>query len=239
MVKCTEFKIGGNNMLKNSLIKTICFASLIFSLTIYKSVCTNAESSVNIEQIKSEIAKDFNIILNSDITKDDVTKENSEVTVNQIFKTNLPDEKLYCFNAKLGMNTAYYGLASGNIYIVDRGHSLGALTVFKNGNVYARYEFAKPGIKAEAFESFVWSNKNGWCDEISYHNWYYFKDGIVQTGWQQVEGKWYLLNSSGILLTGWQQINNKWYYLYSDGSMACNTATPDGYKVDETGAWVQ
>ena len=50
------------------------------------------------------------------------------------------------------------------------------------------------------------------------------KDGIMMTGWQQIEGKWYFLNNE-------------------DGSMlgACllNGTTPDGYKVGPDGAWIE
>jgi glucan-binding YG repeat protein len=59
----------------------------------------------------------------------------------------------------------------------------------------------------------------------------------MATGWQQVNGNWYLLKDNGSMATGWQQTNGKWYYLYSDGSMASN-AVVDGYKVDASGAWV-
>ena len=34
----------------------------------------------------------------------------------------------------------------------------------------------------------------------------------------------------------WLKINERWYYFYSDGSLAVNTITPDGYRVDSTGA---
>jgi GH24 family phage-related lysozyme (muramidase) len=51
-----------------------------------------------------------------------------------------------------------------------------------------------------------------WCleDETS---------GILLTGWQQVEGKWYYLNSNGTMVTGWLKENDKWYYLDNNGVM--------------------
>lgn len=89
--------------------------------------------------------------------------------------------------------------------------------------------------------------------------------GAMLCGWyfEIADGKWYFLNpADGRMLIGWQHINNKWYYLnertdeqtyFGDnvngwfynsaarpfGSMWCNEVTPDGYKVDTTGAWVQ
>ncbi|AGF56482.1 hypothetical protein B0P06_005249 [Clostridium saccharoperbutylacetonicum] len=40
-------------------------------------------------------------------------------------------------------------------------------------------------------------------------------------------------------IIGWQNIKDKWYYFNSDGEILINAETPDGYKVDETGAWIK
>ena len=40
------------------------------------------------------------------------------------------------------------------------------------------------------------------------------------------------------MLTGWQQIGGKWYYLQSNGAMAADTWI-DNYYVDASGAWVE
>lgn len=53
-------------------------------------------------------------------------------------------------------------------------------------------------------------------------------NGIAQTGWKQADGKWYLLNTDGVMTTGWQQTNSKWYLLNSDGSMSTGWQTKDG-----------
>ena len=42
------------------------------------------------------------------------------------------------------------------------------------------------------------------------------------------------MDSTGIMQTGWKQVNGEWYYLNSDGTMASN-AVIDGYKLDENG----
>ncbi len=57
--------------------------------------------------------------------------------------------------------------------------------------------------------------------------------------WELIKGKWYYFNAEGYAMTGWQEIGGVWYYLYEDGSMAAGTTTPDGYRVDDSGAWVQ
>ena len=45
----------------------------------------------------------------------------------------------------------------------------------------------------------------------------------------------YIIN--GQVQTGWQQIDGKWYYLNEDGWMLKDTNTPDGYHVDANGVW--
>ena len=98
--------------------------------------------------------------------------------------------------------------------------------------------------------------------------WFYFNnDGIMQYGWHldDQDGKWYYLDpATGEMLLGWREIGGKWYYFnptapvqtwdYNEatggwtfngstsrpyGSMYQNEMTPDGYQVDENGAWVQ
>ena len=89
----------------------------------------------------------------------------------------------------------------------------------------------------------------GWLG-INGEDWYYFNsNGDMLSGWQKVDGKWYLMNTNhdgtyGKMLTGWQQVNGKWYYLNKKhdgtfGAMLANTTTPDGYRVNADGVWVQ
>jgi len=57
-------------------------------------------------------------------------------------------------------------------------------------------------------------------------------------------------NDYGVMSTGWKLIDGKWYYFVpytvirngisiNMGSMLKDTVTPDGYKVDSNGAWIQ
>lgn len=57
--------------------------------------------------------------------------------------------------------------------------------------------------------------------------------------WQLIDGKWYFFNERGYMVTGWVLWKNIWYYCSSNGDMLVNTRTPDGYRVDANGAWVQ
>ena len=56
----------------------------------------------------------------------------------------------------------------------------------------------------------------------------------MATGWLNLNGTWYYLESSGAMKTGWQLINGTWYYMYSSGAMATNT-TIDGWRIDGNG----
>ena len=39
------------------------------------------------------------------------------------------------------------------------------------------------------------------------------------------------------MATGWVKDGGQWYYLASTGKMLHNSYTPDGYYVDDSGAW--
>lgn len=67
--------------------------------------------------------------------------------------------------------------------------------------------------------------------------WYYMdSSGAMTTGWQFVNNQWYYMDSSGIMQTGWVRVSGKWYYLDQNGAMYANTTTPDGRRVDASGA---
>lgn len=87
--------------------------------------------------------------------------------------------------------------------------------------------------------------------------WYYFDgNGVMTTNWQKVSGAWYYMDNSGAMQTDWKEISNAWYYFNADGvmqenrwvgdyylgssgAMLVNTTTPDGYRVDASGKWIQ
>ena len=77
----------------------------------------------------------------------------------------------------------------------------------------------------------------GWV--LDGETWYYTNtSGAMQTGWEYVNNEWYYMNASGAMQTGWIKDNGTWYYLDKSGAMLSNT-TVDGYKLDESGAWIQ
>ena len=46
------------------------------------------------------------------------------------------------------------------------------------------------------------------------------------------------MNNSGTMQTGWQQVGGKWYFLNPSGELLTNATTPDGYTVNANGEWV-
>ncbi|WP_194608624.1 hypothetical protein [Clostridium vitabionis] len=87
-----------------------------------------------------------------------------------------------------------------------------------------------------------WNGKN---------KWYHFDTvGYCQGGWlNDTDGNIYFLYNQhdgnfGYMLTGWQLIEGKWYYFEPEagkmqGHLYRNTTTPDGYRVDVNGVWIQ
>ena len=88
--------------------------------------------------------------------------------------------------------------------------------------------------------------RTGWYLEAMDNCWYYMKpDGSMVIGWQQINGKWYYFNPATIGITGWSSQGLTWNFDIQknqgipQGAMYKNQRTPDGYLVDEQGAWIQ
>jgi hypothetical protein len=70
-------------------------------------------------------------------------------------------------------------------------------------------------------------------------------DGKMLTGWVgTADGKWYFFENNknineGKMVIGWRSVGGAWYYFAEDGSMLVDTITPDGYKVNAEGKWIQ
>jgi len=70
--------------------------------------------------------------------------------------------------------------------------------------------------------------------------WYRNRDGsYMKDNWQYIDNKWYYFDSEGYMVTGWVKWKNHSYYCGKDGAMWASCWTPDGYYVDDDGAWVQ
>lgn len=106
-------------------------------------------------------------------------------------------------------------------------------------------------------------NEIGWWYSPNPINKYYY---AADSGWKEINGEWYIFDSMGYALQdAWYYHENDghWYYLDSsckmirgikdkplwklfdgacyafgeDGQMYCNCITPDGWRVDISGAW--
>ena len=67
--------------------------------------------------------------------------------------------------------------------------------------------------------------------------WYYRKDGVNVTGWEQVDNNWYYFGGEAVMQTSWQKINSRWYYLKSNGVMATGWVRDGGkwYFLESSG----
>ncbi len=78
----------------------------------------------------------------------------------------------------------------------------------------------------------VWEQVNGkWKLKVS-------DNSYAASQWAYLGNKWYFLGNDGYMLTGWQMVNGKWYYMDTTGAMMADTVTPDGYRVNQNGEWV-
>lgn len=98
------------------------------------------------------------------------------------------------------------------------------------------------GAKEHSFNaSGVWLGEvkqNGWISEGG--KWYYYVNGVKETGWKLIGSTYYYFNTSGVMQTGWLKSGNIWYYLKSSGAMATGWATVSGkwYYFNASGAMV-
>lgn len=65
-------------------------------------------------------------------------------------------------------------------------------------------------------------------------------DGMMLHEWQLVNGTWHNFRTAGnMAFSRWIETNGLWYYVDENGSLFVNGTTPDGYRVDENGVWIQ
>lgn len=114
------------------------------------------------------------------------------------------------------------------------------------------------GLTGQTIESTKY--KIGWNENST--GWFYAYDGnnCYYNDWKKINGEWYSFDSQGYARKScWLQDKGVWYYLkdncimahdewlWIDGECYCfsskgalyvNCITPDGYPVDESGAWI-
>ncbi|WP_347707942.1 hypothetical protein [Clostridium sp. C2-6-12] len=113
---------------------------------------------------------------------------------------------------------------------------------FVKGEI-VEYETGVYGIKfsINKFSNFTIVKLNqqtagSWQNSVQ--GWKYIINGQPATGWKQINGTWYLMDSTGIMQTGWKQDNGTWYLLRDNGSMATGWLQSNGlwYFLENSGA---
>lgn len=88
----------------------------------------------------------------------------------------------------------------------------------------------------------------GWFKDPADGYWYYLReDGAMAVGWILLGDSYYYLNPVTPRTSGWEQdpVTGRWLFSAGNGvdrplgAMYANTMTPDGYRVDENGKWIQ
>ena len=85
--------------------------------------------------------------------------------------------------------------------------------------------------------------KSGWYYDTKGSLWYYFDSvGKSITKWLYDKNTWYFLDD-GTYLTGWHQLESNglttWYCFSENGKLYQDRVTPDGYRVDMSGAFIE
>lgn len=95
-------------------------------------------------------------------------------------------------------------------------------------------------------KAWYFMDENGVMDAATWLSdggkWYYLgADGAMYSNkWRCTKGVWYYLLGNGEMAKNcWIEDKGNWYYLGADGGMLIDTTTPDGYRVDENGAWIK
>ena len=69
--------------------------------------------------------------------------------------------------------------------------------------------------------------KSGWLLKIANGITWRSNNGVMKTGWEEIDGKWYYFDATGAMKTGWISDNSKDYCLYSSGAMIGNKVLMD------------
>jgi uncharacterized repeat protein (TIGR02543 family) len=103
---------------------------------------------------------------------------------------------------------------------------------------FADNSYPKGQKRGTSGTAYVWELINGsW--------WAFDENGYAKIGWLRDEtfGGWFYIDPERGMQTGWVRLGGAWYYFHqvSDGRkgiMYAGRKTPDGYYVDENGAWM-
>lgn len=148
------------------------------------------------------------------------------------------NEKFFYLNNDGQMQTGWQQI-NGNWYflqpVATQTEKLGQMAI----------GWQKINEKMYYFESNGAMKVSSWVKSSATSKWYYVgSDGVMLTGWHQLDGRWFFFNNDiyrgdgviGEMMVSWQIIDGKWYYFYttttatvSKGEMATGWLQIDGY----------
>ena len=134
--------------------------------------------------------------------------------------------------------------------------AVASLSMMMGSSIPAMAKTGRPDTEGQLkLEKQAWSFQapkantvKGWM--VYKGDWYFLDEnsGFLKTGWMSQNGKSYFFNTEkgsreGALLSGWNWIDGYCYYFSekddkSYGELQKSTTTADGYKVDDSGRWV-
>lgn len=87
---------------------------------------------------------------------------------------------------------------------------------------------------------------NTWLRDPSDNRLYHLNAaGVMDSGWQLIDGVWYFLTNEhngffgAAVENGWAWVDGYCYYFGADGKMAAACTTPDGFTVNSDGQWTE
>ena len=134
--------------------------------------------------------------------------------------------------------------------------AVASLSMMMGNSIPAMAKTGRPDTEGQwKLEKQAWSFQDpkantvkGWM--VYKGDWYFLDEstGFLKTGWLSRNGKSYFFNTEkgsreGALLSGWNWIDGYCYYFSekddeSYGELQKSTTTADGYKLDDSGRWV-
>lgn len=130
----------------------------------------------------------------------------------------------------LTAGTYYYRARAYNEKTMKKGGWMKSSDKYVVSEELAAQNRAKYGYQSR--DGFGWNrDEKGWC--------YKTPAGYVKSDWVHDNTHDFWMNADGYMVTGWNEVNGKWYFMNQSGEKLVNTTTPDGYKVDGNGVWIQ
>ncbi len=241
-----------NPYMYNGSMKTMPGVTLISSynpdpvkLKEYNDSLKNNSNSNNDNTTTNNNSQGNNTTTTIDNSEDEGEEEEEDITETKKYKNAEHWLKIFKNNYE---DEALYEKAKEKIKLLDdcneRDDLLDELKKYKkkmdksnNKNVSNSEGFTTK----EILEKNIYANNPKGCwrkDDMG--RWMYFNNnGVMLTGMQNINGKYYYFNIVGQLQTGWiQEKNDKWYYFGNDGAMLKNTYV-NGYYLGSDGAWIK